>query len=93
MLTPHRKFFCARLAALPTGAPAHLRQAHDAVNKVAVIEGRENASVAWDHYCKAQGRVFCGRDARIKLAMLTPEKPGVMGTNPRRGHMEWKRSL
>ncbi|GAB3497494.1 replication endonuclease [Curvibacter fontanus] len=71
-----------RVEKLPAGAPAHLRQAHDAVNKVAVIEGRENASVAWDHYCKAQGGVFCGRDAQIKLAMLTPEKPGRYGDEP-----------
>lgn len=71
-----------RIAALPAGAPSHLRQAYDAVNKVAVIEGRENASVAWDHYCKAQGGVFCGRDARIKLAMLTPEKLGRYGDEP-----------
>jgi Bacteriophage replication gene A protein (GPA) len=68
-----------RIKKLPNGAPLHLRQAHDAVNKVAVLEGRENASVAWDHYCKAQGGVSCGRDAKIKLAMLKPEKAGRYG--------------
>jgi hypothetical protein len=68
-----------RIESLPKGAPAHLVQAHNAVNKVAVIEGRENASVAWDHYCKAQGGVFCGRAARINLSMVIPEKLGRYG--------------
>lgn len=63
-----------RIEALPNGAPAHLVAAHNAVNKVAVFEGRDNASVAWDHYVKAQGGVFCGRDYRIKVAQTT--KPG-----------------
>lgn len=56
-----------RIEALPVGAPAHLVKAHNAVNKVAVIEGRETASVAWDHYCEAQGGVFCGRKYLIRL--------------------------
>jgi hypothetical protein len=64
-----------RVEAVPDQAPDHLKQAHQAVNKTAVIEGRENASVAWDHYCKAQGGVFCGRDYRIRIS--TEEKPGV----------------
>lgn len=38
--------------------------------------------MAWDHYCKAQGGVFCGRDAQIKIAMLTPEKLGRYGDEP-----------
>lgn len=71
-----------RVEQLPAGAPAHLRQAHAAVNKTAVIEGRDHASVAWDRYCKAQGGVFCGRDARIKLAMLAPEKLTRYGEDP-----------
>lgn len=58
-----------RIEALPAGAPAHLVKAHNAVNKVAVIEGRDNASVAWHHYCEAQGGVFCGRLYRIRLDM------------------------
>jgi hypothetical protein len=62
-----------RIEALPMGAPAHLVQAHNAVNKVATFEGRENASVAWDHYVKAQGGVFCGRDYRIRLDTVTDE--------------------
>ena len=68
-----------RIEQLPKGAPAHLVAAHNAVNKVAVLEGRQHASVAWDHYCKAQGSVFCGRDARIKLTMITPDKLGRYG--------------
>lgn len=60
-----------RVEALPMGAPDHLVKAHNAVNKVAVIEGRENASVAWDHYVHAQGGVFCGRDYRIKVSLVT----------------------
>lgn len=64
-----------RVAAVPEQAPEHLKAAHAAVNKTAVIEGRENASVAWDRYCKAQGGVFCGRDYRIRIS--TEEQTGV----------------
>jgi hypothetical protein len=32
--------------------------------------------------CEAQGGVFCGRDARIKLAMTVPEKLGRYGDEP-----------
>ena len=60
-----------RVEALPAGAPAHLVKAHNAVNKVAVFEGRDNASVAWDHYVQAQGGVFCGRDYAIRVAHTT----------------------
>jgi len=60
-----------RIDKLPDGAPDHLVKAHRAVNKMAVFEGRENASVAWDHYCNAQGGVFCGRDYRIRLSQVT----------------------
>lgn len=62
-----------RIEALPMGAPAQLVQAHQAVNKVAKFEGRENASVAWDHYVRAQGGVFCGRDYLIRLDTVTDE--------------------
>lgn len=69
-----------RVEALPAGAPDHLRMAHEAVNKVAVFEGRANASVAWDRYCRAQGGVFCGRAYRIRVSMLEqPEKLGRYG--------------
>ncbi len=62
-----------RIEALPAGAPDHLVMAHEAVNKVAVIEGRDNASVAWDRYCRAQGGVFVGRNARIQLDKVEQE--------------------
>lgn len=68
-----------RVKALPKGAPAHLEQAHRAVNKMAVIEGRENASVAWNHYCQAQGGVFCGRDYRIKITKQEVDGVGRYG--------------
>lgn len=68
-----------RVKELPHGAPAHLEQAHRAVNKVAVIEGRENASVAWDHYVQAQGGVFCGRDYRIRITKQEVEGVGRYG--------------
>ena len=65
-----------RIKALPAGAPDHLVKAHNATNKLATFEGRECASVAWDHYTNAQGGVFCGRAARIKLSKA--EQPGVL---------------
>lgn len=64
-----------RVEAVPDACPDHLKAAHAAVNKTAVIEGRENASVAWDHYCKAQGGVFMGRAYRIRIA--TQEREGL----------------
>ncbi|POR46724.1 bacteriophage replication gene A protein [Paraburkholderia eburnea] len=57
-----------RVESVPADAPAHVRAAHNAVNRVAKLEGRENASVAWDHYVNAQGGVHCGRDYRVRLA-------------------------
>lgn len=71
-----------RIEAVPAQAPQHLRDAHDAANKRNAVEGHASASVAWDKYCEAQGGVFCGRDARIKLAMTTPEKLGRYGDEP-----------
>ncbi len=63
-----------RVEHVPDQAPDHLKQAHAAVNKTAVIEGRENASVAWDYYTKAQGGVFVGRAYRIRIT--TEERQG-----------------
>lgn len=62
-----------RVKAVPDNAPEHLKAAHRAVNKTAVFEGRENAAVAWDHYVKAQGGVFCGRDYRIRITLIERE--------------------
>lgn len=64
-----------RVRSVPESAPEHLKAAHRAVNKIAVFEGRENASVAWDHYVKAQGGVFCGRKYLIRIA--TEPREGV----------------
>lgn len=71
-----------RIPAIPSGAPQYLRDAHAAANKGNTIEGREHASVAWDKYCEAQGGVFCGRDARIKLTKVAADKPGRYGDEP-----------
>lgn len=68
-----------RVKEMPEGAPEHLQTAHRAVNKLAKIEGRENASVAWDAYCKAQGGVFCGREYRIKVSTVETEGVGRYG--------------
>lgn len=62
-----------RIDTMPDNAPDFLKLAHNAVNKVAVIEGRENASVAWDHYTRAQGGVFCGRRYRVRLSKVERE--------------------
>jgi hypothetical protein len=71
-----------RIESVPAQAPQHLRDAHDAAYKRNAVEGHASASVAWDKYCEAQGGVFCGRDARIKLAMATPERVGRYGDEP-----------
>lgn len=68
-----------RVEAVPEQAPQHLKDAHAAVNKLAVIEGRENASVAWDRYCKAQGGVFVGRAYRIRISRAEVEGVGRYG--------------
>ncbi|MEI2625714.1 MAG: hypothetical protein V9G23_18800 [Giesbergeria sp.] len=62
----------------------HLRDAHAAANKANEIKGRQAPCVAWDRYCEAQGGVFCGRKARIKLMMVAPEKLGRYGETNRR---------
>lgn len=68
-----------RVEAIPDQAPDHLKDAHRAVNKLAVIEGRENQAVAWDRYCKAQGGVFVGRAYRIRIATVEREGQGRYG--------------
>ncbi|CAE6746477.1 hypothetical protein R69619_02721 [Paraburkholderia nemoris] len=62
-----------RVESVPSDAPAHVLKAFNAVNKVAQFEGRENASVAWDHYVDAQGGVFCGRNYRIRIATVASD--------------------
>jgi len=68
-----------RVEAVPSDSPAFVRQAHNAVNKVAVFEGRDNASVAWDHYVAAQGGVACGRNYRVRLAKVPGSTIGRYG--------------
>jgi hypothetical protein len=68
-----------RVEAVPADAPKHVIAAHNAVNKVATFEGRENASVAWDHYVKAQGGVFCGRNYRVRLSTVASDKRNAYG--------------
>lgn len=62
-----------RVKTLPETAPDFLRMAHEAVNKTAVYEGRENACVAWDRYVRAQGGPACGRNYRIRLSTVEQE--------------------
>jgi hypothetical protein len=68
-----------RVKAVPENAPDHLKQAWRAVNKVAKIEGRDNACVAWDHYTRAQGGVFCGRRYAIRVEKVQGEGLGRYG--------------
>jgi hypothetical protein len=66
-----------RVKELPEGAPEHLRQAHEAVNRVEGVEGvNETKGADWAGYCKAQGGVFIGRDSKIKIAT---EQAGEIG--------------
>lgn len=68
-----------RIKTLPIGSPEHLVQAHQAANRMNEIEGKTKPAVSWDLYCKAQGGVFCGRNARIKLSMAEPQGTGQYG--------------
>ena len=68
-----------RVKEMPAGVPEHLAEAHRAVNKMQTLEGRDNASVAWDRYTRAQGGVFCGRKYRIRIATKTAEGVGRYG--------------
>ncbi len=58
---------------MPNGAPQHLIDAYHAVNKITNMEAGTVKSVSWAHYTKAQGSVFCGRKARIKVANEQPD--------------------
>lgn len=68
-----------RVESVPGDAPDFVRQAHNAVNRVAVFEGRDNASVAWNHYVSAQGGVFCGRRYRVRLATVSSDAHNAYG--------------
>ena len=62
-----------RIKELPASAPKHVIDAHHAANKISGLEAGAVKAVAWDRYCKAQGGVFCGRNARIKLSKIQPD--------------------
>jgi hypothetical protein len=61
-----------RIPTLPSDAPAHLVLAHRAANKQIQRDGDDRETVAWDEYCRAQGGMGVGREARIKLAKRLP---------------------
>lgn len=62
-----------RVKVLPSGAPQHLIDAHHAVNRTTNLESGTVKSVSWAHYTKAQGGVYCGRNARIKVSKEQPD--------------------
>lgn len=62
-----------RVKNLPNGAPQHLIDAHHAVNKITNMEAGTVKPVSWAHYTKAQGGVYCGRNARIKVSKEQPD--------------------
>lgn len=68
-----------RVESVPADAPSFVIAVHNAVNKVARFEGRDNASIAWDHYVKAQGGVFCGRNYRVRLATVASDARTAYG--------------
>lgn len=97
-----------RVESLPAGAPDHLRQAHEAVNRIADIEAGTVKSVAWDHYTSAQGGVFCGRGYRVRVDYITapegdtssrygepaaPKPVGVYTTSRETWEPEWMRHI
>lgn len=57
-----------RIDEIPEGAPEHLKAAHLAVNKLEGVGDGETRSADWAGYCKAQGGVFVGRAAGIRIA-------------------------
>jgi hypothetical protein len=62
-----------RIKELPSGAPQHLIDAHHAVNKITNMEAGTVKPVSWAHYTKAQGGIYCGRNARIKVSKTQPD--------------------
>lgn len=68
-----------RVKELPEGAPDHLAKAWRSVNKLQQLEGKENASVSWQHYTQAQGGVFCGRRYRVRITKTPTDQLGRYG--------------
>ena len=71
-----------RVKAIPANSPAHLIEAHAAVNKTKALDDLSESQqqvikgAQWDRYVNAQGGVFCGRRYAIRV-----EKTEVEGTN------------
>lgn len=69
-----------RVREVPDGAPVHLKAAHAAVNKIeGEGDGEETKQADWAGYNKAQGGVFCGRGAAIKIATESTGEIGRYG--------------
>lgn len=68
-----------RIASVPVDAPDALKIAHAAANKQLRDQVTGKPRVLWDKYCEAQGGVFCGRDACIKLVMEPAQGLGRYG--------------
>jgi hypothetical protein len=62
-----------RIKELPSGVPQHLIDAHHAVNKITNMEGGTVKPVSWAHYNTAQGSIYCGNKARIKITKTQPD--------------------
>ena len=68
-----------RVQAIPAGAPQHLADAHRAAQRIEATDTEELKAAAWDHYVKAQGGVFCGRDYAIRVTLREVEGLGRYG--------------
>lgn len=72
-VTPWREL--RRVESVPAGAPAHLIEAHRAVNKTPALEATPTVPVSWAQYITAQGGPNVGRDYRVRVTM---EEPGTL---------------
>ncbi|MDH4275045.1 MAG: replication endonuclease [Gammaproteobacteria bacterium] len=68
-----------RVKDMPEGAPEHLKAAHAAVNRVEGVEDGEVKAADWAGYVRAQGGVFVGRGAAIKIAVESSGEVGRYG--------------
>lgn len=68
-----------RVAAIPANAPAHLREAHQAAQRIEATETDETKAAAWDKYVQAQGGVFCGRDYLVRVTLRDVDQVGRYG--------------
>lgn len=74
-----------RVETVPANAPAHLVDAHAAVNKTKALDDLSDSQqqtvkgAQWDKYCNAQGGVFVGRKYRIKVEKVSPDTTNRYG--------------